>query len=96
MVEVASPPDCLKYTSTVPLLGPPPGAGAVVHQRAGNFLGYAGPVIIDWPGMGVSMMLALGGVVAGTGLVRHLPQERLRRLFGLVLIAVATSMLIKR
>ncbi|HEU4589212.1 MAG TPA: sulfite exporter TauE/SafE family protein [Gemmatimonadales bacterium] len=50
--------------------------------------GYAGRVAVPWSFMAAFTGVAILGIVAGTALVRYVPQAQLKRAFALVLVGV--------
>ncbi len=62
-------------------------------KSATGFLGYLGQVEIEWSFIGLFTAVAIGGILIGTRMVRHVPQKALRRGFAILLFAVAAAIL---
>ena len=52
------------------------------------FAGYLGRVPMDWPVMATFAALAIAGIVAGSWLVRFVPQQTLKRAFAMLLVVM--------
>lgn len=61
-----------------------------------GFLGYAGTVPIDWQLVGWFSGIAAAGSVIGTVISKRVPQQRLRQVFGVLLIGVSLYVLYRR
>jgi uncharacterized membrane protein YfcA len=61
----------------------------IVMNSAAGFAGYLGRVDVPWGFMAGFTGFAILGVLAGTSLVRAVPQAQLKRAFAVFLIAVA-------
>jgi uncharacterized membrane protein YfcA len=62
-------------------------------KSATGFLGYLGQVEIDWSFIGLFTAVAIGGILIGTRVVRHVPQKVLRRGFATLLFLVGAAIL---
>ena len=57
------------------------------------FTGYLGRVPMDWPVMASFAALAIAGIVAGSWLVRFVPQQMLKRAFAMLLVVMGSWIL---
>jgi uncharacterized membrane protein YfcA len=58
----------------------------IALNAASGFAGYLGRVEVAWALMGGFTAIAAAGILVGTRLVRHVPQESLRRAFAIFLV----------
>jgi len=65
----------------------------IALKSAGGFVGYLGQVEVDWAFMGLFTAVAVSGIVAGTWLVRFIPQAALRRAFAVFLVIMGSFIL---
>ena len=65
----------------------------IAMNSASGFLGYLGQVSIPWGFMALFTAVAIGGILAGTYLVRFVSQSALRRAFAAFLIVTGCFML---
>ena len=65
----------------------------IAMNSAAGFAGYLGQVEIDWGFLAAFTAVAVAGIVIGTRLVRHVPQDTLRRIFALFLVLMAVLVL---
>jgi uncharacterized protein len=68
----------------------------IMMNALAGFAGYLGHVTIDWKLVGWFTAVAAIGSVIGTLLSKRVPQERLRQVFGYLLIAVSIYVLYRR
>ena len=68
----------------------------ITMNALSGFAGYAGIVPIDWHLVGWFTVVAGIGSVIGTLLSRRLPQQRLKQVFGVLLIGVSLYVLYRR
>lgn len=61
----------------------------IVLNTAAGYAGYHGVVDVPWDLVGWFALYTAIGILAGTALVRHLPQQTLKRAFAVLLVAVA-------
>jgi uncharacterized membrane protein YfcA len=60
----------------------------IAMNSAAGAAGYAGRVAVPWDFMVAFTGVAMLGIAAGTTLVRHVPQDRLKRAFAVFLLGV--------
>lgn len=65
----------------------------ITLNAAAGFAGYLGTVDIDWGFLAGFTAVAIGGIVVGTRLVRHVPTGALRRGFAVFLVVVGAFIL---
>ena len=65
----------------------------IAMNSTSAFAGYLGHVQFPWAFMLSFTAVAVGGIVAGTALVRHVSQRALKRSFAVFLIAMGSFML---
>lgn len=65
----------------------------IAIKSATGFAGYLGQVEIRWGFVAGFTAMAVGGIVAGTRLARHVPQEALKRAFAVFLVVMGTFIL---
>jgi uncharacterized membrane protein YfcA len=65
----------------------------IALNAASGFAGYLGQVEVAWPLMGAFTAIAVAGILVGTRLVRHVPQEMLRRAFAIFLVLMGALVL---
>lgn len=65
----------------------------IAMNSAAGFAGYVGQVEIPWGFLTAFTAIATLGILAGTRLVRHVSQHRLRRSFAVFLLAMAAFVL---
>lgn len=65
----------------------------IAMNSASGFAGYAGTVDIRWGFLAAFTAVAIGGILAGTWLVRFVSAEVLRRAFGIFLVCIGALML---
>ncbi|QIN85416.1 TSUP family transporter (plasmid) [Rubrobacter tropicus] len=65
----------------------------ITAKSAAGFAGYAGQVEVPWAYLSSFTAAALAGIVAGTRVVRFVPQDRLKRYFAVFLIAMGLFVL---
>jgi uncharacterized membrane protein YfcA len=58
----------------------------IALNGATGFMGYLGQVEVAWGLMAGFTLIAAAGILVGTRLVRHIPQETLRRAFAIFLL----------
>jgi uncharacterized membrane protein YfcA len=67
----------------------------IAMNSASAFLGYASAVAVPWAFVAGFTAVAVGGVLAGTALVRFVSQRALKQAFSVLLILMGTFMLYK-
>ncbi len=67
----------------------------IFMNAAAGFSGYVGQVAIAWGVLAAFGLCAVGGIVAGSHLVRYVSSRDLRRAFAVFLVAVALWMLLR-
>jgi uncharacterized membrane protein YfcA len=65
----------------------------IAMNSAAGFAGHAGTVAIPWRFLLGFTLFAVLGILAGTRLVRHVPERALKRGFAIFLLAVAALLL---
>jgi uncharacterized membrane protein YfcA len=65
----------------------------IALNAASGFAGYLGQVEVAWALMGAFTAIAVAGILAGTRLVRYVPQEMLRRGFAIFLVLMGALVL---
>ena len=65
----------------------------IACNSVAGFLGYLGQVPLDWELMGLFIMAASVGILAGAYLAQYVKAQQLQRAFGYLLIAVAAFIL---
>jgi uncharacterized membrane protein YfcA len=65
----------------------------IAMKSAAGFVGYLGQVPVDWQFMAVFTAVASVGIVAGTHLVRYVPQHALQRAFAVFLVVMGSFIL---
>ena len=65
----------------------------IAMKSAAGFAGYLGQVEVDWAFMGLFTAVAITGILAGTYLVRFVPQHALQRTFAVFLVVMGTFIL---
>jgi uncharacterized protein len=65
----------------------------IAFKSAAGFLGYLGQVEVPWAFMTLFTAVAMAGILAGTRLVRHVPQQALKRAFALFLVLMGVFIL---
>ncbi|HEX5581356.1 MAG TPA: sulfite exporter TauE/SafE family protein [Gemmatimonadaceae bacterium] len=65
----------------------------IAMNSAAGFAGYLGRVDVPWGFLAAFTLVAVGGILAGTRLVRHVPQHQLRRAFAIFLVLMAALVL---
>ena len=65
----------------------------ITLNAAAGFAGYLGRVEVPWDFLAAFTAVAIGGIVAGTRLVQHVPTASLRRGFAVFLIVVGVFVL---
>jgi uncharacterized membrane protein YfcA len=65
----------------------------IALNAASGFAGYLGQVEVAWALMGAFTAIAVAGILAGTRLVRYVPQEMLRRGFAIFLVLMGVLVL---
>ena len=65
----------------------------IAMNAASDFAGYIGAVASPWGFVALFTVVAIGGIVAGTRLVRFVSQQQLRRGFAVFLVALAVLVL---
>lgn len=68
----------------------------IMMNALSGFAGYLGHTAIDWPLVAWFTGIAAVGSIAGTLLSKRVPQQRLRQVFGYLLIAVSFYVLYRR
>lgn len=68
----------------------------IAMNALSGFLGYAGTVPIDWQLVGWFTGIAAAGSIIGTVISKRVPQQRLRQVFGVLLIGVSLYVLYRR
>ncbi|MGQ0538221.1 MAG: sulfite exporter TauE/SafE family protein [Gemmatimonadaceae bacterium] len=61
-----------------------------------GFAGYIGQVPIDWPLMGSFTITAAAGAVAGTRLIRYVPQRRIKQAFAVLILVLGAYLVAQR
>lgn len=67
----------------------------ITLNASSGFAGYIGQVAIDWPLVGSFTAVAAIGAVIGTRLNRHVPQNRLKQAFALLIIGLGSYLLLR-
>lgn len=67
----------------------------ISFNSAAGFLGYLGHVSLDWKLMGSFIVAASAGTIPGAYLAQYVPAQRLQKLFGYFLLAIATLVLVQ-
>lgn len=65
----------------------------IAMNSAAGFTGYLGQVEMAWAFMGIFTAIAAVGILAGTWLVRFVPQRTLRRAFAVFLVVMGSFIL---
>ena len=65
----------------------------IAMKSAAGFAGYLGQVEVQWVFMGVFTTVAVGGILAGSWLVRFLPAAALQRAFAIFLLVMGSLIL---
>lgn len=65
----------------------------IAMNAATGFLGYLGQIQVQWDVLLLFTLLAIGGILAGTALVRFVSQQALKRAFAVFLVAMAIFIL---
>ena len=65
----------------------------IALNTAAGSLGYHGHVAVPWPTVVIFAAIAIGGIVIGTAVVRHVSQQGLRRAFAYFLFLMAAFIL---
>jgi uncharacterized membrane protein YfcA len=65
----------------------------IALKSAAGFVGYLGQVEVDWAFMGLFTAIAVSGILAGTWLVRFVPQAALQRAFAVFLVVMGSFIL---
>lgn len=65
----------------------------IALKSAAGFVGYLGQVEVQWAFMAAFTAVATAGILAGTYLVRFVPQATLQRAFAVFLVAMGTMIL---
>lgn len=65
----------------------------IVMNTIAGFSGYLGTVAIDWPLLVPFTLVAVGGILAGTRLVGHIPTATLRHGFAVLLVVIGVLIL---
>ena len=65
----------------------------IAMNAAAGFAGYVGRVAIPWGFVALFTAVAIGGILAGTRLVRYVSQQQLRRGFAVFLVAMGVLVL---
>ena len=65
----------------------------IAMNAASGFAGYVGEVAIPWGFVALFTVVAIGGILAGTRLVRFVSQQQLRRGFAVFLVAIGVLVL---
>ena len=65
----------------------------IAMNAAAGFAGYVGRVAIPWGFVALFTAVAVGGILAGTRLVRYVSQQQLRRGFAVFLLAMGALVL---
>ncbi|MEX2571090.1 MAG: sulfite exporter TauE/SafE family protein [Gemmatimonadota bacterium] len=60
----------------------------IAMKSAAGFVGYLGQVELEWSFMAVFTAVAIAGIMAGTSLVRWVPQHALQRAFAIFLVVM--------
>ncbi|TNF28212.1 MAG: sulfite exporter TauE/SafE family protein [Deltaproteobacteria bacterium] len=67
----------------------------IAMKSFAGFLGYMGTTEIPWSFLGVFTSFTAVGIVIGTMLVKHVPQDKLKKIFGYFLIIMGIFILYK-
>lgn len=65
----------------------------IAMKSATGFWGYLGQVEVAWAFMALFTAVALAGILAGTRLVRHVPQDALKQAFAVFLVIAGALIL---
>jgi uncharacterized protein len=65
----------------------------IAMKSAAGFVGYLGQVEVQWGFIAAFTAVATAGIVAGTALVRHVSQHRLKRAFSVFLVVMGVFIL---
>lgn len=65
----------------------------IAMKSAAGFMGYVGQVDVPWAFMSGFTAVAVAGILAGTYLVRFVPQSALKRSFAVFLVIMGTAIL---
>ena len=65
----------------------------IAMNSAAGFAGYLGMVELPWGFLAGFTLFAIIGILAGAGLVRHVPAAQLRRAFAIFLLAIGALVL---
>jgi uncharacterized membrane protein YfcA len=61
-----------------------------------GFIGYIGQVPIDWSLISTFSLTAAIGAVAGTKLIRRIPQQRIKQAFAILILVLGTYLVVQR
>lgn len=61
-----------------------------------GFVGYIGQVAIDWPLIASFSATAAIGAIAGTRLLRHVPQRRVKQAFAILILVLGAYLIAQR
>lgn len=67
----------------------------IAMKSFAGFLGYMGNVDIPWSFLGIFTSFTAVGIIFGTFLVKYVPQENLKKIFGVFLIVMGIFILYK-
>jgi uncharacterized membrane protein YfcA len=65
----------------------------IAMKSAAGFAGYWGQVEVRWGFLALFTAVAVAGILAGTRLVRHVPQQALQRAFAVFLLVMGSFIL---
>ena len=65
----------------------------IAMNSAAGFAGYVGRVVLPWQYASLFALVAVGGILVGSSLVRHVPATALKRGFAVFLLVIALIML---
>jgi len=61
-----------------------------------GFIGYIGQVPIDWSLISTFSLMAALGAIAGTTLIRRVPQQRIKQAFAILILVLGTYLVAQR
>ncbi|MFN8665562.1 MAG: sulfite exporter TauE/SafE family protein [Gemmatimonadaceae bacterium] len=68
----------------------------ITMNATSGFVGYLGQVPINWPLVGSFTGVAALGAIAGTRLVRHVPQHRIKQGFAVMILVLGTYFALRK
>ncbi len=67
----------------------------IAMKSFAGFLGYMGTIEIPWSFLGIFTIFTAVGIILGTFLVKYVPQDKLKKIFGYFLIIMGVFILYK-